>query len=55
MYHKDDFSIMLLTIGGAARKRGAGSSSTHEDLKLGEKPAGGIASLKKRLITSSFL
>ena len=46
---------MFLTIGGAARKRGAGSSSTHEDLKLGEKPAGGIASLKKRLITSSFL
>ena len=46
--------IMFLTIGGASRKRGAGSSSTHEDLKLGEKPAGGIASLKKRLITSSF-
>ena len=38
--------IMLLTIGGASRKRGAGSSSTHEDLKLGEKPAGGIAYLK---------
>ena len=55
IYHKDDFSIMLLTIGGASRKRGAGSSPTHEDLKLGEKPAGGIASLKKRLITSSFL
>ena len=46
--------VSLLTIGGASRKRGAGSSSTHEDLKLGENPAGGIASLKKRLITSSF-
>ena len=55
IYYKNDFSIMFLTIGGASRKRGAGSFSTHEDFKLGEKPAGGIASLKKRLITSSFL
>ena len=54
IYHKDDFSIMHLTIGGAARKRGAGSSSTHEDLKLGEKPAGGIAYLKSVLASSFF-
>ena len=46
-YISQTMTIMFLTIGGASRKRGAGSSSTHEDLKLGEKPAGGIASLKK--------